>query len=136
MVPIEKQDSPVTDPRSVLGIAGISMAVAVATGAFGAHALEDILTVERLQTWQTAVSYQFWNTLGLFALAMISRQFDWPLKGPIIAIITGIVLFSGSLYTLCLTDIGWFGAVTPFGGVAFITGWVWFALIAFKKQPA
>lgn len=123
-----------SNPRSVLGLSAILMAVAVATGAFGAHALENILTAERLETWQTAVSYQFWNTLGLFALAIISRQYEISLKGPVISILAGIFLFSGSLYILCLTDIALFGAITPFGGVAFIVGWIWFSVSIWKSR--
>lgn len=120
------------DPGKITGIAAVLMALAVATGAFGAHALENVLTEDRLETWHTAVSYQFWNTLGLFCVVILSHLFKRPVKGPVLLILTGVVVFSGSLYTLCLTDAGIFGAITPFGGVAFIAGWLWFAVIMFR----
>lgn len=124
----------VSKAGTVYGVAGISMAIAVALGAFGAHALEDVLTEERLQTWQTAVSYQFWNTLGIFVMGITSHLLEKKIRGPVYLLMAGIVLFSGSLYTLCLTDIGLFGAVTPFGGVAFIGGWIWYSVVVVRRE--
>lgn len=100
------------------------LAIGIATGAFGAHALESRLTPDRLETWKTAVDYQMWNALGLILLALVGKQFNVTLKASQIMITIGIFIFSGSLYTLCLSDISIFGAITPFGGVSLIIGWL------------
>lgn len=106
------------------------MALAVAFGAFGAHVVEGILTPGRFDVYQTAVQYHFYHSLGLLLIGSVglrvpdSRWITWSAY----AIITGILLFSGSLYLLTLTDTGWLGAVTPLGGAAFILGWLFFAV--------
>tara|TARA_Y100001935_G_scaffold223573_1_gene199193 strand:- start:112442 stop:112819 length:378 start_codon:yes stop_codon:yes gene_type:complete len=122
--------------KKILGIAGLFMAVAVATGAFGAHMMKDILTPARLETWNTAVLYHFLNTLGLMALALASEHYKIDLKAPAIFILAGIIIFSGSLYTLCIADISFFGMITPVGGVSFIIGWSLFATRLFKSEKS
>ncbi len=124
-----------SSPSKIVGIAGILMALSVALGAFGAHALEDILSAERLQTWDTAVQYQAWNALGIILIVLTGKSFMVDVKVSTLLLLAGIVIFSGSLYTLCLTDIGWFGAITPIGGILFIVGWSLFSwkLITLKK---
>ena len=112
--------------NSQIALAGFLLALAVGLGAFGAHALENILTPERLQTWETAVFYQTWNALGLVLIALVSKIFQKELKLASNLILLGIFIFSGSLYTLCLTDIGLFGAITPIGGISLIAGWIVF----------
>lgn len=121
-----------SNPKIIIAIAAILLALAVAAGAFGAHALKNILSSERLETWQTAVQYHAWHALGLMLIALIGVQFDLVVTWPASLILTGIVIFSGSLYVLCLTGIGWLGAITPIGGVAFILGWVVFAIKVLK----
>lgn len=113
-----------SNPKFFIAIAAFLLALAVAAGAFGAHALKNILTEERLQTWQTAVQYHAWHAFGLMAIGLISSHFQIDLNLPAWLIISGILIFSGSLYTLCLSNIGWFGAITPIGGIAFILGWL------------
>lgn len=98
--------------------------LAVALGAFGAHGLRDLLTPDLLATYETGVRYHFYHALGLFAAAYAVAR--WPggqagLAGWLF--IAGIVLFSGSLYLLALTGVRWLGAITPFGGLAFLAGW-------------
>lgn len=102
------------------------MAVAVALGAFGAHALKTQLAADALAVWQTAVQYHAWHALGLFGIGLwlqhapekrALRAAAWLLLG-------GIVLFSGSLYALALTGVRGLGVITPVGGLAFIAGWV------------
>tara|TARA_R110002124_G_scaffold208776_2_gene375089 strand:+ start:1992 stop:2372 length:381 start_codon:yes stop_codon:yes gene_type:complete len=110
--------------RLPLIIVSILGALAVALGAFGAHALEDSLSPERLETWNTAVTYQMWHVLAILSLILISKVFELELKWSINLMIAGIFIFSGSLYILCLTDINWLGAITPIGGVCFILGWL------------
>ena len=112
-----------TDTKKLLALTSLLMALAIAFGAFGAHALEGILNTGRLDTWETAVRYHVWNTLGVMILLMVSKVFSYELKTPVYLILAGTFIFSGSLYILCLTDISWFGAITPVGGVSLIAGW-------------
>jgi len=95
--------------------------LAVLLGAFGAHGLKDLLGHNgTLAIWEKAVFYHFIHAVMLFVLAQM-KPF------PAVAwwsFLAGIVLFSGSLYVLAVTNVLWLGAVTPFGGVAFVVGWV------------
>lgn len=105
------------------------MALAVAFGAFGAHIVQDILTAERFDVYQTGVEYHFYHSLGLLFLGLISMNMPenrW-LAWSGYSMIAGIIIFSGSLYVLTLTDTGWLGAITPVGGAAFIIGWLFLA---------
>ncbi len=108
-----------------LRIAAVSGMLAVALGAFGAHALSGTLTQNGTAAiWQTAVFYHFVHALALTILAV--RQ---PLlRGAWACFLAGIVVFSGSLYVLAITNQRWLGAVTPVGGVSFIAGWIWLAI--------
>ena len=108
----------------VLGITCFLGALAVALGAFGAHALQDTLTPERLETWNTAVTYQIWHVFALLLSVLLSSTFSVNLRGVCYLFISGIIIFSGSLYALCLTDISILGAITPIGGLCFIAGWL------------
>lgn len=94
--------------------------LAVAFGAFGAHALKEIVTPERLQTFETGVRYQMYHALALLVMSVL------PLKNYRAAwlLLVGTIIFSGSLYLLVLLDVGIFGAITPIGGVLQIVGWV------------
>lgn len=123
-----------SNPKIIIAIAAILLALAVAAGAFGAHALKNVLSAERLETWQTAVQYHAWHALGLMLIALIGIQFGLVITWPASLILAGIVIFSGSLYMLCLSGIGWMGAITPIGGVAFIFGWVLFGIQIFKSN--
>jgi len=113
-------------------IAGaILMALGVGAGAFGAHALsghfDKLPDLEA--TYSTAVRYHLIHALALFAVAWVAGR--WPsslVNAAGILIILGILLFSGSLYLLSITNIRWLGAITPLGGVAFIIGWILLAL--------
>jgi uncharacterized membrane protein YgdD (TMEM256/DUF423 family) len=103
-------------------IASTAGLLAVGLGAFGAHGLQDLLeTNNRMATWETAVLYHFIHAVMLVLLSLRS-----PLaRGPWLLFLAGIVIFSGSLYVLSLTNTGWLGAITPVGGVCFILGWLW-----------
>lgn len=117
-----------------LQFSAISGLIAVALGAFGAHALKAKLTDSGLlDTFQTAVSYQFYHTLALLAIAIIAMKFPstW-LHYSGYSMILGILLFSGSLYILCLTGMKWLGAITPLGGLAFILGWLFLLLATMR----
>ena len=104
--------------------------LAVALGAFGAHGLKTRLTAERLATFHTGAQYQMYHALALVLVGLLGSRFavaGW-------AFVAGTILFSGSLYALCLTDVRALGAVTPFGGVAFLVGWG-ALLVSALRQP-
>ena len=112
--------------KLVLLTAAILGGLSVGIGAFGAHALKAALEASgRLDTFETAVKYQFYHTLALLAIGILMYHVpDKWLGYAAIAMIGGILIFSGSLYILCLTGIRWWGAVTPLGGIALIVGWI------------
>ena len=103
----------------LVGLAGAS---AVLLGAFGAHALRDALDAQSRELWRTAVDYHVWHALALALAAGLGRGRSGRLA--IAAFAIGIVLFSGSLYALALGAPRWTGIITPFGGLAFIAGWI------------
>jgi uncharacterized membrane protein YgdD (TMEM256/DUF423 family) len=118
-----------------LMVGSISMAVAVALGAFGAHGLKNKLSAELLQVYKTGVEYHFYHALGLLLIGLLSRQ----MQSGLITIagwsmIVGTVLFSFSLYLLAVTGIKWLGAITPLGGTAFILAWVLLAFGVLKSS--
>lgn len=111
-----------------LAVAGLLLAIATACGAFGAHALRSHLAPERLQLWETAVRYQFLQSLGLLAVGLAMRTTDGSLLHLAAALLfIGVVLFSGSLYLLALGGPRPLGVLTPLGGLAWIGGWLVFA---------
>ena len=123
--------------KQILQLAGISGALAVGLGAFGAHGLEALLIQNgRLDTFQTAVNYHFYHTLALLVIGILATvKPDW--KGISFAawsMLLGILIFSGSLYVLSLTGITWLGAITPLGGLAFILGWSSLVYLSFKNK--
>ena len=117
--------------RLFFGLGAASAFVAVAAGAFGAHALRARLSPELLAVFETGARYQMYHALGLMAVAWAATR--WPGALPQWAgwlFVGGTVLFSGSLYALALSGVRALGAVTPLGGVAFLAGWVCLALAA------
>ena len=116
------------------GIAALSAGLAVALGAFGAHALEGRIEASLIAVYETAARYHFYHALGLIAVAVAIGR--WPGAGLLTAagwlFIVGTLLFSGSLYTMTFTGIRQLGAITPLGGVAFIAGWICLAVAAFR----
>jgi uncharacterized membrane protein YgdD (TMEM256/DUF423 family) len=106
----------------------INAFLAVAFGAFGAHALKEKLSEKYLAIWETAVQYQMYHAIGLIVIGILMSpsiighvsQLSW--AGYFM--LAGIVIFSGSLYVLSLSGIGILGAITPIGGVAFLIAWV------------
>jgi uncharacterized membrane protein YgdD (TMEM256/DUF423 family) len=105
----------------------------VALGAFGAHALKSRLPPDLLAIWHTGVLYHLIHALALLALALYARAAasPAPIAAPAAGFVVGIALFSGSLYALALTGIRPLGAITPFGGLAFLFAWGWIAIKAF-----
>ena len=112
--------------RLALALASFFLFVAVAAGAFGAHALKERITPELVAVYQTAVQYHFWHALGLLAIGVLLVQ--KPDSGALAIaawlLVAGMVLFSGSLYALALTGVRGLGAVTPIGGIALLAAWV------------
>ena len=116
-----------------LCVAGLLLALATACGAFGAHALKGQLAPERLQLWETAVRYQFFQSLGLIGVGLALRSIDaGVLRAAAALIVAGVLLFSGSLYALSFGAPRAFGALTPVGGLAWIIGWLLFAYGAWR----
>lgn len=112
-------------------IAAVFGFLAVALGAFGAHALKPYLDEYAKGIWQTAVFYHFIHSLAILAAGILAKiKPELKVKFICFSFITGIFLFSGSLYLLALTDLKWLGMVTPIGGLAFLTGW---GLLAWKS---
>ncbi len=112
-------------------VAALMGALAVALGAFGAHGLKAVLEQNHTAAiWEKAVFYHFVHALMLFILAGRTplRRVSW------FSFLLGIVLFSGSLYCLALTNIRWLGAITPFGGISFVIGWVCLTLTPCKSS--
>lgn len=110
--------------RKTLILASLFGTLAVALGAFGAHALKATLAASgRNETFELAVRYQFYHTLSLLGTGILMEKFP-VLKTSAMLFSSGIIIFSGSLYTLALTNQTWWGAVTPFGGLLLIAGWV------------
>lgn len=117
---------------AILGLLGVAL------GAFGAHALRATLTASgRLDTFETAVKYQFYHAIALVLIGILLQQFGSnPATARLLgwagnSMLGGVLIFSGSLYVLCATGITWLGAITPIGGVLMIVGWALVA-IAFR----
>jgi uncharacterized membrane protein YgdD (TMEM256/DUF423 family) len=112
-------------------IAAIMGLLAVALGAFGAHGLKEILAQHSTTAiWEKAVLYHFIHTVMLFLLAL-RRPVP---SGPWLSFLAGIVIFSGSLYLLAVSNVKWLGAITPLGGLSFLAGWLWLAWSARKFE--
>ena len=117
--------------RHFFRLGAASAFLAVAAGAFGAHALRARLSPELLAAFETGARYQMYHALALIAAAWASTQWPGPLPraaGWLFAV--GTVLFSGSLYALSVSGARWLGLITPLGGVAFLAGWTCLALAA------
>lgn len=126
--------------KGFLKIAALLGALSVMLGAFAAHGLKKILTADDLQIFETAVRYQFYHVFALLAAGILYAAFPGKLMawaGKLF--IAGIILFSGSLYLLCYVKynempLNWIGAITPFGGAAFIAGWIFLFLAVVKRN--
>lgn len=120
--------------RRSLTFGGISGAVAVAAGAFGAHALRSRLEPDLLAVFETGARYQMYHALALLALGLSTIEPSFCVTWARRAFMVGTLLFSGSLYLLALTGTRWWGAVTPLGGAAFIAGWVCLAVAGLRRS--
>ena len=120
--------------RLFFGIGAGLAGLAVALGAFGAHALKARLDAAMLTNFETGARYQMYHALALLAVAWAVNR--WPASGlPAIAgwlFVAGVGLFSGSLYLMAFTGQRWLGAVTPLGGAAFLAGWLCLIIAAWR----
>lgn len=121
--------------KKFLIIACLLMATAVSLGAFGAHGLKKIISIEMLAVYQTGVQYQFYHALGLLGVAFIAHVNSTKLVNMAGNLMfTGVMIFSGSLYLLVILNIKWLGAITPIGGVLMVISWVLLAWAVFRSN--
>jgi uncharacterized membrane protein YgdD (TMEM256/DUF423 family) len=117
------------DRSPLIALGALNAAIAVGAGAFAAHALRARLEPRALEVFETGARYQMYHALAMILAGLVlargASTAGWIFQG-------GIVLFSGSLYALALSDVKALGAVTPFGGLAFLVGWVWLAWSAWR----
>ena len=124
--------------RNFVALGAVGGFLAVALGAFGAHALRERISPEMLAVYQTGVQYHLVHALALLLVGLLRERLTSASSlvsvcGALFGV--GIVLFSGSLYVLAVTGIRAFGAITPLGGVCFLVGWALLAVAAMKQQP-
>ena len=119
-----------------ISIAAFLICIGILLGAFGAHALEERVTPERLDVWETATFYLLLNAVGLLALGIWDHTHNvLPKKLPIL-LISGILLFSGSLFLLVALDIPPLGAITPLGGLALAGAWGWVGVTLWTNKES
>jgi uncharacterized membrane protein YgdD (TMEM256/DUF423 family) len=120
--------------RLFLALGSLFGLLAVALGAFAAHALKARLGADLLATFEVGVRYQMYHALALLAVGLVHKSSPSSLLAASgWLFVVGIVVFSGSLYVLSLSGIRWFGAITPFGGIAFLAGWACLARAVWKQ---
>lgn len=119
-----------------LALGSIGMLLAVALGAFGAHALKKTLAPELMAVYETAVNYHFYHALGLLAVGLLALHLpeSGTLRWAGFLMVVGLLLFSGSLYALSLSGLRWLGAITPVGGVAFLAAWLLLAVAVVRAD--
>ena len=122
--------------KLIIILAGVNGFLAVSIGSFAAHMLRDKLSPELLNTFQTGVQYHMYHTLALLGIGLMMLNFPASnlLRISAYLMMSGIFLFSGSLYLLSITGIRWLGAITPLGGLCFLTAWALIAWFAAKQQ--
>lgn len=119
-----------------LTLGSVGMLLAVAMGAFGAHALKKTLTPDLMAIYETAVHYHVYHALGLIAIGLLALHLPTTalLRWAGVLMAAGLVLFSGSLYALSLSGIRWLGAITPIGGTAFLAAWSLLAIAVMRAE--
>lgn len=122
--------------RTWLAVGALIALLAVMSGAFGAHGLRGMVSERALEVFQTAVTYQMYHAIALVLVALLAGT---GLSQRLLGIagcffLAGILLFSGSLYLLVLTEIRWVGPITPIGGVCFMVGWAVLVAAALRRS--
>ncbi len=114
--------------RPLVAAGAINAAIAVAAGAFAAHGLRSRLDARAFEVFETGARYHMYHALAMVLCGVLAMtRPGWTFQA-------GIVLFSGSLYALALTDVKVLGAITPLGGLAFLAGWIWVAVSALRAS--
>lgn len=123
--------------RLFILLGALNAFLAVLIGAFGAHALKARLAADMMTVFHTGNQYHFYHALGLLLVGLIALQLPAStlLRGSGWLMLAGIVLFSGSLYVLAISGVRWLGAITPFGGMAFLAAWLMLAYAVWKANP-
>ncbi len=117
-------------------LGSLSALLGVALGAFGAHSLKSSLSSEMLAIFETGVRYQMYHSFALVVAGWAFEKYSHTIFSKAAwSFVAGILLFSGSLYALALTESRWLGVVTPFGGLAFLVGWLLLAVGFWNAQP-
>lgn len=110
------------------------LALTVLSGAFGAHILKEKISIDYLRIYEKGIQYQAYHSIALILIGLLGynfpHQFLW---FPALCFILGIILFSGSLYLLAVSNIKWIGMLTPIGGLSFILGWIYLAWIVYRN---
>ncbi len=123
--------------KQIISSAAFLAAFSVAMGAFAAHGLKSVIEdVHLLDVFEKGVRYQFYHTFGLFITGLLMEKYPTQkLERTAWFFLFGILLFSGSLYLMTFTGLKWLGAITPFGGVCFLAGWLWmgYSFVTDKK---
>ena len=124
--------------RKILSVASLLGMIAIILGAFGAHALKKVLSIEQLNTFATGVKYQMYHALFLLFVGTTSALSDKAKKAILSLVIVGVLFFSGSIYLLATNDLTSFdfkviGFVTPIGGLLLISSWIWLFVEVYKK---
>ncbi|MBK9223925.1 MAG: DUF423 domain-containing protein [Flavobacterium sp.] len=124
--------------RKILSVASLLGMIAIILGAFGAHALKKVLSIEQLNTFETGVKYQMYHALFLLFVGTTSALSDKAKKAILSLVIVGVLFFSGSIYLLATNDLTSFdfkviGFVTPIGGLLLISSWIWLFVEVYKK---
>jgi len=119
----------------IIAFGAFNAFLAVAAGAFAAHGLKDVLSVDYLSVFRTAADYQMMHGIGLILIGLLSKQDKNRCNiAAALFMLCGILLFSGSLYTLAITGIKWLGIITPFGGACFLIAWLTLAINYLKNR--
>lgn len=122
--------------RTFLILGSLSALISVGAGAFGAHLLKERLEPRMLAVFETAARYEMYHALALVAVGLLLIKYP-STAGAVAgwAFVSGTLLFSGSLYLMVFTGVRWLGAITPFGGTAFMVGWAALMLAAWRASP-
>jgi len=121
--------------RRWMTVGAVLTMLSVAIGAFGAHMLKELVGADAIAVYETGVQYHMIHALGLLIIGLTAGQLgeSAKLRWAARLLLIGIIVFSGSLYTLTITGVKMLGAITPIGGVAFILGWLLFALDLWQR---
>ena len=125
--------------KSIVIIGIVMLVIAIVLGAFGAHALKEHLTPEKLNTFEVGVRYQVYHGLAFLILGFSADKFQFSLKLPTRLIFVGVLMFSGSIYFLAIQEIldvslKFLGPITPLGGLLIITGWILFLIKIMRSK--